>query len=105
MHICFIDFFFPFFWYQNFDKLYIGKTKISQNFPKFSQILCQNFFLLGIKTMHRCKMNIIHIVVPKVPKLDNVLVNVIAAITTQNQLSNQQVLRKCELVKAKVVTN
>ncbi len=55
--------------------------------------------------MHRCKMNIIHIVVPKVPKLDNVLVNVIATITTRNQLSNQQVLRKCELVKAKVVTN
>jgi len=76
--------------------------KISQNFPKF---FVKKYFLLGIKTMHRCKMNIIYIVVPKVPKLDNVLVNVIATITTQNQLSNQQVLRKCELVKAKVVTN
>jgi hypothetical protein len=37
----------------------------------------------------------------KSSKLDNVLVNVVVAITTHNQIPEQEVFRECELVKAK----
>ncbi len=40
-------------------------------------------------------------IMAKSSKLDNVLVNVVVAITTHNQIPEQEVFRECELVKAK----
>jgi hypothetical protein len=38
---------------------------------------------------------------PKLLKLDNVLVNVVAIVTSHNQQPKQQVLKERELIKAK----
>lgn len=63
----------------------------------FKQIKVQNMF--------HTKTNFANIVVPKLLKLDNVLINVVIIVTTCNQVPKQQVLRECELVKAKIIAN
>jgi hypothetical protein len=55
--------------------------------------------------MFHTKTNIVAIVVPKLPKLDNVPINVVAIVTTHSQIPEQQVFRKCEPMKAKKIVD
>jgi hypothetical protein len=55
--------------------------------------------------MFHTKTNIIATIVPKAPKPNNVLVNVILIITTPSQLPKQKVLKEHELVKAKTTND
>ncbi len=56
---------------------------------------------IEVQTMFQTKPNIIAIIVAKNLKPNNVVVNVVAIITTHSQTPKQQVLREGELVKAK----
>jgi hypothetical protein len=55
--------------------------------------------------MFSIKPTIITTTMVKSYKLDNVLVNVVATIMTHSQVPKQQVLRECELLKAKTIVN
>ncbi len=56
---------------------------------------------IKVQNMFQTKPNIIAAIVAKNRKPNNVLVNVVAAITTHNQTPKQQVFREGEQVKAK----
>jgi hypothetical protein len=55
--------------------------------------------------MFRIKPTITATVVAIFSKPDNVLVNVIIAVTTRNQVPKQHVRRKCKPMKAKVIVD
>lgn len=55
--------------------------------------------------MFHTKTNIVVIVVPKFPKLDNVPVNAVVVVNTHSQMPEQHVFRECEPVKAKTTAD
>jgi hypothetical protein len=57
------------------------------------------------KQKFHTKTNFVAIIVPKVLKPNNVLVNVVVVVTICSQVLKQQTLRQCEPMKAKVTTN
>jgi hypothetical protein len=75
--------------------IYFNVEHRAPNFPRKTKV----------QNMCHTKTNSIAIVVPKLPKPDNILVNVIAIVTTRNLVLEQHVHKKHELVKTKAIVN